>query len=80
MRLLAPFPHLLISDARTLAANGESFSFEIDEFRKHCLLNGLDEIGLTLAKDAAITAFEAKMRAELPWLSRGIELQQSAHA
>jgi 3-isopropylmalate/(R)-2-methylmalate dehydratase small subunit len=47
---------------------GESFSFEIDAFRKHCLLNGLDEIGLTLEHADEIRAFEAKRRAEQPWL------------
>ncbi len=53
-------------------ANGESFSFEIDEFRKHCLLNGLDDIGLTLAKADLITQFEKKQQAAQPWLSSGI--------
>ena len=42
--------------------------FEIDPFRKHCLLNGLDEIGMTLARDSLIAGFEAKMAAERPWL------------
>lgn len=49
----------------------DRFSFEIDPFRKHCLLNGLDEVGLTLARDAAISAYEQKHRAELPWLATG---------
>jgi 3-isopropylmalate/(R)-2-methylmalate dehydratase small subunit len=43
-------------------------SFEIDPFRKHCLLHGLDDIGLTLQKVAAIEAFEAKASAERSWL------------
>ncbi len=47
---------------------GESFAFEIDEFRKHCLLNGLDDIGLTLEQADAIRAYEAKKRIEAPWL------------
>jgi 3-isopropylmalate/(R)-2-methylmalate dehydratase small subunit len=47
---------------------GESFGFEIDAFRKHCLLNGLDEIGLTLAHAEEIKAFESKRRTEQPWL------------
>lgn len=48
--------------------NKFSFSFEIDPFRKHCLLNGLDDIGLTLQKDAAITSFEDKRTNDKPWL------------
>ena len=47
---------------------GGSFSFTIDPFRKHCLLNGLDEIGLTLEHADEIRAFETKRRAEQPWL------------
>ena len=48
--------------------NGEIFTFEIDEFRKHCLVNGLDKIGLTLKKEDKISSFE-KMRSEkYPWL------------
>jgi len=45
-----------------------SFGFEIEPFRKHCLLNGLDDIGLTLAHADEIRAFEAKRLAEQPWL------------
>ena len=47
---------------------GESFKFDIDPFHKHCLLNGLDEIGLTLEHADAIKAFEEKHRAAQPWL------------
>jgi 3-isopropylmalate/(R)-2-methylmalate dehydratase small subunit len=47
---------------------GKSFSFAIDPFRKHCLLNGLDEIGLTLEHADEIRVFEQKRRAEQPWL------------
>lgn len=50
--------------------DGKSYSFEIDEFRKHCLLNGLDDIGLTLQDGDAIAAFEGKHRAAQPWLFR----------
>ena len=46
----------------------EAFSFEIDAFRKHCLLNGFDDIGLTLEHADAIRAYEAKKRVEAPWL------------
>jgi 3-isopropylmalate/(R)-2-methylmalate dehydratase small subunit len=47
---------------------GESFRFEIDPFRKHCILNGLDDIGLTLDHAGEIKAFEAKHRESQPWL------------
>ena len=47
---------------------GESFSFEIDDFRRHCLLNGLDDIGLTLNDSDFIKAYEKKRRTEAPWL------------
>ncbi len=46
----------------------DRFRFEIDPFRKHCLLKGLDEIGITLELDAAIAAHEAKAHAETPWV------------
>ncbi len=46
----------------------DRFRFEIDAFRKDCLLNGLDEVGMTLARDAQIAGFEAKMAADRPWL------------
>ena len=51
-----------------ITPSGESFGFEIDAFRKHCLLNGLDDIGLTLEKADAIRAYEAKRRVDAPWL------------
>jgi 3-isopropylmalate/(R)-2-methylmalate dehydratase small subunit len=47
---------------------GQSFSFDIDPFRKHCILNGFDDIGLTLAHADEIKAFEAKHRERQPWL------------
>jgi 3-isopropylmalate/(R)-2-methylmalate dehydratase small subunit len=49
------------------ASDGNSFAFEVDAFKKHCLLNGLDDIGLTLEKAAAIDAFEAKAATLRPW-------------
>lgn len=52
----------------------DRFPFEIDPFRKHCLMEGLDEVGLTLARDAAISTYENKARETLPWLSKGVEL------
>ncbi|MEL6127447.1 MAG: 3-isopropylmalate dehydratase small subunit [Pseudomonadota bacterium] len=48
--------------------DGGEISFEIEPFRKHCLLKGLDDIGLTLQKESAIDAFEAKNRSAAPWL------------
>ncbi|WP_270800501.1 MULTISPECIES: 3-isopropylmalate dehydratase small subunit [unclassified Aeromonas] len=47
-------------EANQVRAGALAFSFEIDEFRRYCLLNGLDTIGLTLQHEAAISAFEAK--------------------
>ncbi len=46
----------------------DRFAFEIDPFRKHCLMGGLDEIGLTLERDAAIENHERQRAAGLPWL------------
>lgn len=48
--------------------DGGSVSFEIDPFRKHCLLNGLDDIGLTLQKEDKISAFEERRAVSAPWL------------
>lgn len=50
--------------------DGKTLSFEVDAFRKHCLLEGLDDIGLTLKDDVAIAAFESRHRASQPWLFR----------
>ena len=47
---------------------GESFNFEIDPFRKHCIMNGFDDIGLTLAHADEIKAFEATHKQAQPWL------------
>ena len=48
--------------------SGEVISFEVDGFRKHCLVNGLDDIGLTLQHADDIKAYEAKRRQSAPWL------------
>ena len=48
--------------------DGKADAFEIDPFRKHCLVNGLDDIGLTLQKETAIKAYEGKAAAERPWV------------
>ena len=47
----------------------DRFEFEIDSFRKHCLINGVDEIGLTLKSSDAISVYEAKLSADRPWLA-----------
>ncbi|MCB6179354.1 3-isopropylmalate dehydratase small subunit [Rhodobacter sp. Har01] len=49
------------------SSDGQSFGFEVDPFKKHCLLNGLDDIGLTMEKAPAIDAFEARNAAARPW-------------
>jgi 3-isopropylmalate/(R)-2-methylmalate dehydratase small subunit len=49
----------------------DRFTFALDPFRRHCLLNGLDEIGLTMARGEAIGGFEASRTAAQPWLMRG---------
>jgi len=48
--------------------SGESIPFQIDDFRKHCMVNGLDDIGLTLQNADDIHAYEARRRVEAPWL------------
>jgi 3-isopropylmalate/(R)-2-methylmalate dehydratase small subunit len=48
--------------------SGETFSFSVDAFRKHCLLNGLDDIGLTMQHQDKIKAFEARHQQAQPWL------------
>jgi len=53
--------------------SGEEMAFEIDDFRKHCLLNGLDDIGLTLQHADDIKAYEAKRRQSAPWLFDAIK-------
>ena len=56
-------------DAQTVTApSGETHRFEVDSFRKHCLLNGLDEIGLTLQHADKIRIFEMNRRDQQPWL------------
>ena len=48
--------------------DGGTIKFDVDAFRKHCLINGLDDIGLTLEKSDKIDSFETKSKAEQPWL------------
>jgi 3-isopropylmalate/(R)-2-methylmalate dehydratase small subunit len=53
---------------KLLLADGEEIAFDVDPFRKHCLLEGLDDIGLTLQHVDEIKAYEERRKAEAPWL------------
>ncbi|WP_299153861.1 3-isopropylmalate dehydratase small subunit [uncultured Tateyamaria sp.] len=56
-------------EAQTVTtSDGEVFRFEVDAFKKHCLMEGLDDIGLTMAKADSITAFEAEASQARPWV------------
>ncbi|GEN29294.1 3-isopropylmalate dehydratase small subunit [Halovibrio variabilis] len=59
-----------LENQRVITPSGEILEFEIDAFRKHCLLEGLDDIGLTLKDEDAIRAFEQKHKTARPWLFR----------
>ena len=50
-----------------VSSDGEVFRFDVDPFKKHCLLNGLDDIGLTMEKENHITAYESKVSQQFPW-------------
>ncbi len=52
----------------------DRWTFEIDPFRKHCLTEGLDEVGLTLQSDEAIRAYEERQKSDQPWLASGTGL------
>jgi 3-isopropylmalate/(R)-2-methylmalate dehydratase small subunit len=52
----------------------DRFTFEIDPFRKYCLMGGLDEVALTLTRDAAIAEYETRLATEQPWVARGTGL------
>ena len=55
-------------EKQTIASSdGTVFNFDVDPFKKHCLLNGLDDIGLTMEKETDITAYEAKASQLFPW-------------
>ena len=56
--------------AQKLVVNGEEIAFDVDAFRKHCLLEGLDDIGLTLQHVDEIRAYEEKRKQTAPWLFR----------
>jgi len=53
---------------QVITISGQVFEFEIDDFRQHCLLNGLDDIELTLQERDAIEVYEVKRREQAPWL------------
>ncbi|RUS60176.1 3-isopropylmalate dehydratase small subunit [Pseudorhodobacter sp. E13] len=56
-------------EAQTVtASDGQVFAFEVDAFKKHCLMNGLDDIGLTMEKAASIDSYEAKAGTLRPWV------------
>jgi 3-isopropylmalate/(R)-2-methylmalate dehydratase small subunit len=54
---------------RVIKPDGEELAFEVDEFRKYCMLNGFDDIGLTLRHADKIKAFEAERLMKMPWLA-----------
>jgi 3-isopropylmalate/(R)-2-methylmalate dehydratase small subunit len=61
-------------EAQTISGpDGGTISFDIDPFKKHCLLNGLDDIGLTMEKEDAIDAYEKQRATSMPWLSTAAE-------
>ncbi len=53
---------------------GQSYTFEIDAFRKHCLMNGYDDIGLTLKESDKIKSYENKLKQQSPWLFDAVKL------
>jgi len=57
-----------LAQQKVITPDGEEIPFEVDAFRKHCLLNGLDDIGLTLQDADDIRAYEANRRQQSPWL------------
>ena len=57
-----------LENQQVITSEGKSYAFEVDEFRKYCLLNGLDDIGLTLQHADDIKAYEQKRKQQAPWL------------
>lgn len=57
-----------LQNQKVISPSGKEYVFEVDAFRKHCLLNGLDDIGLTLQNADDIRAYEDKVKAERPWV------------
>ena len=61
-----------LENQKVISPSGKEYHFEVDAFRKHCLLNGLDDIGLTLQNSDDIKAFEEKARADRPWVFKDL--------
>lgn len=61
-----------LENQKVVSPSGKEYHFEVDAFRKHCLLNGLDDIGLTLQDSDSIRAFEEKARADRPWVFKDL--------
>ncbi len=57
-----------LEQQKVITPSGEEFAFEVDAFKKHCMLKGLDDIGLTLQHADDIRAYEAKRKQQAPWL------------
>ena len=57
-----------LQNQKVISPTGKEYHFEVDDFRKHCLLNGLDDIGLTLQNKQAIESFESKAKNDRPWV------------
>jgi len=66
-----------LSQQKVVKPDGSSLDFEVDPFRRHCLLNGLDDISLTLEDAAQIEAFETRWRDQAPWFFNSPNPQQS---
>ena len=59
---------IYLKEQKIISEDGNSINFDIDEFRKKCLLEGLDDIGLTLQKKEKITQYETKLKSSHPWI------------
>ena len=57
-----------LENQKIVRSDGEEIAFEVDTFRKHCLLEGLDDIGITLQSDDRISSFEEKQKQSMPWM------------
>lgn len=63
-----------LQNQKVMTPSGKAYHFEVDAFRKHCLLNGLDDIGLTLQDSDDIKAFEEKAKQERPWVFKELTI------
>ena len=57
-----------LENQKIIRPDGEEITFDVDPFRKHCLLEGLDDIGITLQSDDRISSFEEKQKQSMPWM------------